>query len=82
MFELLLFHFWETMPEVIFVILKFKSIFLQVELCVTNQTDSPLGPFEVFLSHVNSTQEKAVMVNGIQKLVTFLVLQCVIPFII
>ncbi|KAJ6834314.1 trafficking protein particle complex subunit 13 [Iris pallida] len=40
-----------------------------VKLIITNQTDRTMGPFEVYLSHGNYIEDKAVMVNGIQKLV-------------
>lgn len=42
---------------------------LQVHLCLTNQMDRTLGPFEVYLAPSISGEEKAVLVNGLQKLV-------------
>ncbi|XP_020085226.1 trafficking protein particle complex subunit 13 isoform X1 [Ananas comosus] len=40
-----------------------------VHLCLTNQVDRTLGPFEVYLAPSISGEEKAVLVNGLQKLV-------------
>ncbi|XP_042478742.1 trafficking protein particle complex subunit 13 isoform X2 [Macadamia integrifolia] len=40
-----------------------------VYLKLKNQTDSKRGPFEVWLSHGDPHEEKAVIVNGVQKLV-------------
>ncbi|KAK6917526.1 Trafficking protein particle complex subunit 13, partial [Dillenia turbinata] len=45
----------------------FERPFL-VQLNLINQTDRTLGPFEVRLSQSDSTEEKAVMVNGLQKM--------------
>lgn len=45
-----------------------ESPFL-VHLSLSNQTDRMLGPFEVFLFQRDPAEEKAIMVNGIQKLV-------------
>lgn len=45
-----------------------ESPFL-VHLSLSNQTDRTLGPFEVFLFQRDPIEEKAIMVNGIQKLV-------------
>jgi len=42
---------------------------LQVNLCLTNQTDKTVGPFEVFLAPSMSGEDRAVLVNGPQKLV-------------
>ena len=42
---------------------------LQVNLCLTNQTDKTVGPFEVFLAPSMSGVGRAVLVNGPQKLV-------------
>ena len=43
--------------------------YLQVNLCLTNQTDKTVGPFEVFLAPSMSGEDRAVLVNGPQKLV-------------
>jgi hypothetical protein len=43
---------------------------LQVNLCLTNQTDKTVGPFEVFLAPGMTSGERAVQVNGLQKLVS------------
>ncbi|KAK3152963.1 hypothetical protein QOZ80_2BG0165890 [Eleusine coracana subsp. coracana] len=40
-----------------------------VNLCLSNQTDKTVGPFEVFLAPGISSGERAVQVNGLQKLV-------------
>ncbi|XP_072958418.1 uncharacterized protein [Typha angustifolia] len=40
-----------------------------VHLCLTNQMDMALGPFEVFLASSISEEEKAILINGIEKLV-------------
>lgn len=42
---------------------------LQVNLCLTNQTEKTVGPFEVFLAPSMSGEDRAVLVNGPQKLV-------------
>ncbi|CAN6293065.1 unnamed protein product, partial [Urochloa humidicola] len=39
-----------------------------VNLCLTNQTDKTVGPFEVFLAPSMTGEERAVLVNGLQKL--------------
>ncbi|KAL6883519.1 hypothetical protein ACP4OV_010933 [Aristida adscensionis] len=44
-----------------------------VNLCLTNQTDKTVGPFEVFLAPSMSGEDRAVLVNGLQKLVLPLV---------
>ena len=44
--------------------------FLQVNLCLTNQTEKTVGPFEVFLAPSVSGEQKTVLVNGLQKLVS------------
>uniref|UniRef100_A0ACD5TNG7 Uncharacterized protein n=1 Tax=Avena sativa TaxID=4498 RepID=A0ACD5TNG7_AVESA len=44
-----------------------------VNLCLTNQTEKTVGPFEVFLAPSVSGEQKAVLVNGLQKLVLPLV---------
>ncbi|KQJ97303.1 trafficking protein particle complex subunit 13 [Brachypodium distachyon] len=55
-------------PPVIFLERPFM-----VNLCVTNQTGKTVGPFEVFLASNISGEQKAVLVNGLQKLVLPLV---------
>ncbi|KAG1355170.1 putative trafficking protein particle complex subunit [Cocos nucifera] len=40
-----------------------------VHLCLTNQTDRTVGPFEIWISRSITSDEKVVMINGIQKLV-------------
>lgn len=52
-------------PPVIFLERPFM-----VNLCVTNQTGKTVGPFEVFLASNISGEQKAVLVNGLQKLVS------------
>ncbi|CAN6304692.1 unnamed protein product [Urochloa humidicola] len=44
-----------------------------VNLCLTNQTDKTVGPFEVFLAPSMTGEERAVLVNGLQKLILPLV---------
>ncbi|EER93997.1 hypothetical protein BDA96_01G218600 [Sorghum bicolor] len=44
-----------------------------VNLCLTNQTDKTVGPFEVFLAPSMSGEDRAVLVNGPQKLILPLV---------
>ncbi|WVZ59498.1 hypothetical protein U9M48_009625 [Paspalum notatum var. saurae] len=44
-----------------------------VNLCLTNQTDKTVGPFEVFLAPSMSSEDKTVLVNGLQKLILPLV---------
>ncbi|KAF8672432.1 hypothetical protein HU200_049643 [Digitaria exilis] len=44
-----------------------------VNLCLTNQTDKTVGPFEVFLAPSMSGEDRAVLVNGLQKLILPLV---------
>ncbi|RCV42293.1 hypothetical protein SETIT_9G205100v2 [Setaria italica] len=44
-----------------------------VNLCLTNQTDKTVGPFEVFLAPSMTGEESAVLVNGLQKLILPLV---------
>ncbi|KAJ1294966.1 hypothetical protein BS78_01G187200 [Paspalum vaginatum] len=44
-----------------------------VNLCLTNQTDKTVGPFEVFLAPSMASEDKAVLVNGLQKLILPLV---------
>ncbi|KAG2537215.1 hypothetical protein PVAP13_9NG255900 [Panicum virgatum] len=39
-----------------------------VNLCLTNQTDKTVGPFEVFLAPSMTGEERVVLVNGLQKL--------------
>ncbi|XP_038979664.1 trafficking protein particle complex subunit 13 isoform X2 [Phoenix dactylifera] len=39
-----------------------------VHLCLTNQTDRTMGPFEIWVSRGITSDEKVVMINGIQKL--------------
>jgi len=41
-----------------------------VNLCLTNQTDKTVGPFEVFLAPSMTSEERVVLVNGLQKLVS------------
>jgi hypothetical protein len=55
-------------PAVIFI----ERPFI-VNLCLTNQTEKTVGPFEVFLAPSISGEQKAVLVNGLQKLVLPLV---------
>ncbi|GMH30344.1 hypothetical protein Nepgr_032187 [Nepenthes gracilis] len=52
------------MPSVISVQIPFV-----VQLSLTNQTDRTLGPFEVELSGTGTNEEKAVMINGLHKMV-------------
>ncbi|XP_073112631.1 uncharacterized protein [Elaeis guineensis] len=40
-----------------------------VHLCLTSQTDRTVGPFEIWISRSITSEEKVVMINGIQKLV-------------
>ncbi|CAN6287831.1 unnamed protein product [Urochloa humidicola] len=44
-----------------------------VNLCLTNQTDKTVGPFEVFLAPSMTDEQRAVLVNGLQKLILPLV---------
>lgn len=55
-------------PPVIFLERPFM-----VNLCLTNQSDKTVGPFEVFLAPSVLDEEKYVLVNGLQKLVLPLV---------
>ncbi|KAM3408838.1 hypothetical protein ACQJBY_001718 [Aegilops geniculata] len=55
-------------PPVIFLERPFM-----VNLCLTNQTEKTVGPFEVFLAPSVSGEQKTVLVNGLQKLVLPLV---------
>src|SRR6266508_739064 len=56
--------------DVFFFILLLLLFNVQVNLCLTNQTDKTVGPFEVFLAPSMSGEERAVLVNGLQKLVS------------
>uniref|UniRef100_A0A0D9XL48 Trafficking protein particle complex subunit 13 n=1 Tax=Leersia perrieri TaxID=77586 RepID=A0A0D9XL48_9ORYZ len=51
-------------PPVIFLERPFM-----VNLCLTNQSDKTVGPFEVFVAPSVAGEEKSVLVNGLQKLV-------------
>ncbi|CAM0956634.1 unnamed protein product [Alopecurus aequalis] len=55
-------------PAVIFI----ERPFI-VNLCLTNQTEKTVGPFEVFLAPSISGEQKTVLVDGLQKLVLPLV---------
>uniref|UniRef100_A0A0E0M9B1 Trafficking protein particle complex subunit 13 n=1 Tax=Oryza punctata TaxID=4537 RepID=A0A0E0M9B1_ORYPU len=55
-------------PPVIFLERPFM-----VNLCLANQSDKTVGPFEVFVAPSVSGEEKSVLVNGLQKLVLPLV---------
>ncbi|XP_015697039.2 trafficking protein particle complex subunit 13 isoform X2 [Oryza brachyantha] len=55
-------------PPVIFLERPFM-----VNLCLTNQSDKTVGPFEVFVAPSVPGEEKSVLVNGLQKLILPLV---------
>lgn len=42
---------------------------VQVHLTLSNHTDRKMGPFEIYLSQVDSREEKVVMLNGLHTLV-------------
>lgn len=72
----LLFSFQSLFSDAIVYVFKWlvdleteKACYLQVCLNLKNQTDKELGPFEVWLSENYLVDEKAVMVNGLQKMV-------------
>ncbi|KAJ3682227.1 hypothetical protein LUZ60_014800 [Juncus effusus] len=39
-----------------------------VNLCLVNRTERTVGPFEVYISHSGSSEDKHVLLNGLQKL--------------
>ncbi|KAF3327913.1 trafficking protein particle complex subunit 13 isoform X3 [Carex littledalei] len=47
-----------------------------VHLCLTNQTERTVGPFEVYIASSISSDDSCVMLNGLQKLVLPLVEGC------
>lgn len=58
---------------------------LQVRLRLRNQTDRRMGPLEVCVSEDDSTEERAIMVNGMKKKVCYpknLCLICMVELVL